>query len=226
MYITRNEAEVTLGRAREFDATIDQLIGVLRLQPGYLGTTFLQSYGNPGRYTLTSRWTDRDASLASSRSEQFMAWARSFVTNNLARPLRLSEAYESVFEVDAENMQPSGSTCEMWIDWTLNGPRVAPAFEAYFRQISELNKQYAPGFVTSRLRRYLGNHTRYLALAIVTDLAAARARSQVPELNAFWDGHPYSEFAPAPPISEVYFVVQRYAPTSTAATQSAAATVR
>ncbi len=143
MYITRNEAEVTLGRAAEFEATIDQLIGVLRLQPGYLGTTLLQSYGNPGRYTLTSRWTDRDASLASSRSEQFMAFARSFVTNNLVRPLRLSEACESVFEVDAENMQASASTSEIWIDWTLKGPGAAPAFEAYFRQISELNK-YSP----------------------------------------------------------------------------------
>jgi quinol monooxygenase YgiN len=187
MYITRNEAEVTLGCAAEFEATIDELIGVLRLQPGYLGTTLLQSYGNPGRYTLTSRWTDRDASLASSRSEQFKVFARSFITSNIARPLRLSEAYESVFEVDADNMQASDSTCEMWIDWTLKGPRAAPAFEAYFRQISELNKQYAPGFVTSRLRRYLGNFNRYLALAIVTDPAAARARAQVPEVRAFWD---------------------------------------
>src|SRR5258708_6608858 len=111
--MTRNEAEITLGRSIEFESMIDELVAIHRTQPGYLGSTLLQSYGNPGRYTLTARWTDRETNRAMGRSEQFTAFAPSLVNSGLFRPLRLSEAYESVFEVDADNMA-SDSACEVW----------------------------------------------------------------------------------------------------------------
>jgi quinol monooxygenase YgiN len=226
MYMTRNESEITLGRSIEFESMIDELVAIQRKQPGYLGLTLLQSYGNPGRYTLTARWADREANRAAGRSEQFTAFARSVVNNGLFRPVRLAEAYESVFEVDADNMAPDTSTCEMWIDWTLKSPAVAPAFEAYSRQMSELTRQYAPGFVTSRLRRFLGNDTRYLVLAIVTDRAAARGRFLAPQVKSFLDQHPYTEFASQPPTSEAYYVIQRYVAATPALSQSTATAAR
>jgi len=82
------------------------------------------------------------------------------------RPLRLIEAYESVFEVDQENVQASDSTAERWIDFTLTNPMVAPAFEDQVRQLGELSRQSAPGILSVRLRRSLGSDTKYLLLPI------------------------------------------------------------
>jgi hypothetical protein len=124
--------------------------------------------------------------------------------------VRLAEAYESVFEVDADNVDPTNANCELWIDWTLKNPTVAPAFEAFSLQVAELAKKHSPRFVSSRLRRYLGTDNRYLALAITTDRAAARARLATPELRAFLEAHSYTDFAAAQPTSEAYQVVNRY----------------
>src|SRR5207237_5168934 len=158
--------EVTLGRAAEFEVTIDELAAIHQQNSGYVGSTLLQSYGNPGRYTLTSRWTDRDASLAANRKEKFTEFARSFLTSGLARPLRLTEAYESIFEVDQANLQAPESTAERWIDFTLTNPMVAPAFEDQMRQLGELSRQQAPGIMSMRHRRSLGSDTRYLLIVI------------------------------------------------------------
>ena len=123
-------------------------------------------------------------------------------------------------------MAADTSVCEMWVDWTLKSPTVAPAFEAYSRQMSELTRQYAPGFVTGRLRRFLGNDTRYLVLVIVTDRAAARGRLLVPQVKSFLDQHPYTEFAFQPPTSEAHYVVQRYVAAAQAISQSTATSNR
>lgn len=223
MYMTRSEIEVTLGRAAEFEALVEQVVAIQQQQAGYIGSTLLQSFGTPGRHTLTARWTDRQAARASVRSSEFVAFAPTLLNSGLFRPVRLAEAYESVFEVDADNADPARATCEVWIDWTLKNPIVAPAFEAFSLDIANLAKQHSPGFVSSRLRRYLGTDLRYLALAIGTDRAAARARLDTPELRAYLEGHSYTDFAAAPPTSEAYEVVNRYVGPAAAQMQSTAA---
>ena len=225
MYMTRSEMEVTLGRAAEFESLVEQLVAIQRQQAGYIGSTLLQSFGTPGRHTLTSRWTDRQAARAAVRSSEFIAFAPSVLNSGLFRPVRLAEAYESVFEVDADNADPSNATCEVWIDWMLKSPAVAPAFEAFSLQIAELAKQYSQGFVSSRLRRYLGTDNRYLALAIATDRGAARARLDTPELRAFLETHPYTDFATALPASEAYHVVNRHVGPAAPQIQSTVAAV-
>jgi heme-degrading monooxygenase HmoA len=212
MYMLRNEAEVTLGGKPDFERMQEELASVLQEQPGFMGMTVLQSYGRPGLYTLTTRWTDRDAAEASSRSQRFGTFARDLQTSGLVRPLRMTEAYESVFEVDAENIDPSriDSTCEVWIDWTLKSPALATAFEAYARTMTERLRSHAPGFVSARLRRFLGNDVRYLVIIILTDRAAARARNQVPQVAEILQAHPYTEFALQPATAETQYVVKRY----------------
>lgn len=145
----------------------------------------------------------------------------------LIRPTRMTEAYESVFEVDADNAEQSSATCETLMDWTLTSPLVAPAFEKFAREMAGLTKAHAPGFVSSRLRRFLGNETRYLTIAISTDHAAARGRYQAPEIRAHLQAHPYTEFASQPVSAENFDMVKRYAPASsaTAAQASVAAAV-
>jgi heme-degrading monooxygenase HmoA len=210
MYVLRNEAEVTLGRSDEFESNVEELAAILKTQPGYIGSTLLQSYGNPGRYTLISRWTDRDASRASARTDEFKAFARSLIGAGLIRPLRMTEAYESVFEIDADNANPNSSTCETLLDWSLNAPGLVPAFESFAREMAQLSKAHAPGFVSTRLRRFLGNETRYLTIAIASDRAAARARVQIPEIAAYLQAHPFTEFSVEPPAIDVCHVVKRY----------------
>jgi quinol monooxygenase YgiN len=226
MYIVRNEAEVTLGRAAEFESTIDELAAIHQQNAGYVGSTLLQSYGNPGRYTLTSRWADRDASLGASRKDKFKEFARSFITSGLVRPLRLTEAYESVFEVDQENVQASDSAAERWIDFTLTNPMVAPAFEDQVRQLSELSRKSAPGILSVRLRRSLGSDTKYLLLLIVTDRAIARGWLLVPEVQAFMQSQSMMPYLVGSPSAETYAVVKRYVGPAYAAVQGAAATAR
>src|SRR5690242_5442470 len=57
MYMSLNEVEVTLGRADEFETAVEQWSQIQAQNPGFVGATLLQSYANPGRYTLFSRWT-------------------------------------------------------------------------------------------------------------------------------------------------------------------------
>lgn len=223
MYMVRNEAEVTLGRSAEFESTVDELFAIHARQPGFLGSTVLQSYGNPGRYTLVTRWTEQSAGRAAARSHDFKAFAVSLLGAGLIRPTRMTEAFESVFQVDADNADQNASTCETLIEWSLKSPILAPAFEAFSRHRSELMRTHAPGFVSSRLRRFLGNDARYLVIAIATDRTAARARYQVPEIAAHLQAHPYTEFASAPASTETFEVVKRYGSPSATGMQAAAA---
>ncbi len=184
MYMNRNEVEVTLGRGHEFEKAIDEWASIQAQNAGFVGATLLQAYATPGRYTLLSRWTDRDAAMAAGRREQFTAYARTLLTSGLARPVKLTEAYESVFEVDQANVNASESTAERWIDFTLTVPMVAPAFEGAVRQLAEQTKQHAPGVLSVRLRRSMGSDTRYLLLLITTDRAAARGWLLAPEVRS------------------------------------------
>jgi heme-degrading monooxygenase HmoA len=210
MFINRNEVEVTLGRSSQFEATIDEWAAVQSQNAGFVGATLLQSCANPGRYLLTSRWTDREASIAAGRREQFTAFAASSLTSGLARATRLTESYESVFEVDQEGVNPAEEIAERWIDFSLNSPFVAPQFEQSMRQLAEVIKQHAPGFGSARLRRSAGKDTRYLLLLIMQDREAARGWLLVPEVRAVAESGGTRQYLAGEPEAEIYSVVKRY----------------
>lgn len=227
MYMNRNEAEVTLGRGVEFEAMIDEWATIQQPNAGFVGGTLLQAYGNPGRYTLFSRWTDRDASIAAGRREQFKSFTRDFLASGVARPTRLTEAFESVFEVDQENVtNRSAGTAERWVDFTLTVPMVAPAFEESMRRLAELSKQHAPGVLSVRLRRSMGSDTKYLLLVITTDRAAARGWLLVPEVRAHTEAAMLNQYLAGSPQGEIHHVVKRYAGPALAAAQPAVAAAR
>ena len=223
MYMNRNEAEITLGRADEFESMIDQWAAIQAQNAGFFGATLLQSYANPGRYTLLSRWTDRDASIAAGRRQAFKDFIQGFLSSGIARPTRLTEAYESVFEVDRAGIVATESTAERWIDFTLSTPMVAAQFEERIRQLAEVIQQHAPGVLSVRLRRSVGNDTRYLVLVITTDRAAARGWLLVPEIRAFTDTTRTNQFTVVPPSAEIHHVVNRYAGPAFTGVQPAAA---
>lgn len=227
MYMNRNEGEVTIGQAAEFEALVDELMTIQGENAGFVGATLLQSYANPGRYTLFSRWTDRDAAAAASRRAQFTAYAEKLRLSGVVRPTRLTESYEAVFEVDQPTVNAAASSAERWIDVTLTSATAAPNAEQRFRELAELGIKHAPGLLSVRLRRSLGDDTKYLLLVITTDRAAARAWPLVPEIRAAIEANAASNYLVGSPKAEIHHVVKRYAgPALNEVQVAAAAAVR
>ena len=222
MFANRNEVEVTLGRSAEWEATVDEWAAIQSQNAGFMGATLLQSYANGGRYTLFSRWTDRDASIAGSKRKEFGDFTRSFLTSGLARPTRLGESYESVFEVDRENIRGSDTTAERWVDMTIADAVGAPAFEERMRQMAETVIRHAPGILSARLRRSMGIDTKYLWLLMATDRAAARGWLLVPEVRALREVPEARAQFSVTPSAEIFHVVKRYAGPAMAAAERAA----
>ena len=223
VYMNRNEAEVTLGRGEEFEESTEQWAQIQAQNGGFVGATLLQSYANPGRYTLFSRWVDRETAVAAARRPQFKTFIRDFLASGMVRQVRLTEGFESVFEVDQPNAEASASAAERFVDFTLTSPMVAPDFESHTRTLAEIATQHAPGVMSVRLRRSCGNDTRYLLLVITTDRAAARGFLLVPEVRAFTERQSGTSYLATPPTAEIHHVVKRYAGPALAGMQPAAA---
>jgi len=215
----RNEAEVTLGRGDDFEAVIEQWSEMQAQNDGFVGATLLQSYASPGRYTLFSRWVDRDASVAASRREVFKVFARNLIGSGLVRPTRMAESYESVFEVDQPEVDPGASTAERFVDLSLSMPQSAPALESELRQLAELALKHAPGVLSVRVRRSPGDDRKYLMLVITTDRTAARGWLLVPEVRALTEKQSVNNLLAAPPAGEIHHVVKRYVGPALAAVQ-------
>jgi heme-degrading monooxygenase HmoA len=209
--MNRNEVEITLGRTADFEALVDEWAIIQGQNAGFVGATLLQAYANAGRYTLFSRWTDRDASAAAGRREQFTSFAEKVRNSGIMRPLRLSEAYESVFEVDAPAATATASSAERWIDFTLRSAIAAPTLESQLRRVAEVGVQQAPGVLSVRLRRSMGDDTKYLLLVITTDRAAARGWALSPQIRASIESNPMTEHLASLPSAEIHHVVKRYA---------------
>ena len=223
MYMNRNEIDVTLGRADEYEDYVEQWSGLQVQNSGFVGATLLQSYALPGRYTLFSRWTDREDSVAASRRKEFKTFINDFITSGIARPTRVTESYESVFEVDQADANPSASMAERYVDFTLKVPMGAPVFEEQVRELADAARRHAPGVMSVRLRRSMGNDTRYLMVVITTDRAAARGWLLAPEVRALSERHSINSLLAASPSGEILHVVKRYAGPALAEAQRLAA---
>jgi quinol monooxygenase YgiN len=225
MYVIRTEAEVASARAAEFVAAMDELSEIHSSSAGAIGATVLQSYANPGRYTVIARWTDRASYVAASGREPVVAFGRSIANNvGLLRPLRMLEAYESVFEVDrADAGQGESSIAERLVDYSITVPMVAPAFEAALRQLAEVSTTHAPGVGSVRLRRSVGIDTKYLLIVIVTDHAAARGWLLSPQVRELVEQQTFSQYLAGSPQGEIHQVVKRYVHSQAPISQSVAA---
>jgi heme-degrading monooxygenase HmoA len=141
----------------------------------------------------------------------------------VVRPTRLTEAYESVFEVDAPNANAANSTAERWIEGTAASVTAAPALEQHFREVGELGIKHVPGVLSVRLRRSMGDDTKYLLLVITTDRAAARAWPLAPEIRARIEANSGRQLLTELPKAEIHYVVKRYAGPALSGVQPAAA---
>jgi heme-degrading monooxygenase HmoA len=112
---------------------------------------------------------------------------------------------------------------ERYIDFTLKVPMAAPVFEEEARELADAARQHAPGVMSVRLRRSMGNDTRYLMVIITTDRAAARGWLLVPEVRAVSERHSVNSLLAASPSGEILHVVKRYAGPGLAEAQRLAA---
>jgi heme-degrading monooxygenase HmoA len=205
MYLLRTEFQVLAGSAARFEERQTELGKMRKGQPGYVGQTFLHSYGDPRRYVNNSRWENVEAAWAFAKSDMLANYMKG-ATTGIATITR-QEGYESVFEVDADSVSDPG-TCEMLVDWTINLGAAAD-FEKSRRELFELRKKHSKGFRSNRLRRSAGNGSKYLILQMYNDIEAGRAAQSAPELRAYAQAHPYSLYAAAPNSGEAYFVIHR-----------------
>jgi heme-degrading monooxygenase HmoA len=172
-------------------------------QPAFRSGTLLNSLGTPAKYVYLTRWDTREAFRSYARSEEFLAAQAADPTTGLSTPGRPAEAYESVLDVSSEGE----AAYVTLIDWNIM-PGTAADSEARRQEQYDLRKQHhGPGFVFSRLERFLGATTRYLTSIGYTTLAGLRATNAGPQLQAFVQAHPVNEHSSVPLVSEPYEVV-------------------
>lgn len=206
MHLVRTDFMVRPAGNGEFEAVIATLGDARKGQPGYLGQTLLQSYSHPSQYTVTARYENGEAVRALFKSDAFVSFIHGLPAGLFA--VAQQEVYESVLDVDADNLQASDSRCEVLTDWMVR-TGAATDFERSRQQLFEIRKQQMQGFVSNRLRRSAGTPGRYLLLGIYTDGESARAGQSVPAVQTFNKAHPYSAYAGVPPTIQAYHVLHR-----------------
>jgi heme-degrading monooxygenase HmoA len=210
VHLINTQATVSAGLNGEFEAFVARLSDLRKDHPGYLGQTFLHSYANPGKYAVTSRWQNVEACWDFYRSPAFAAFMKGTPAGMFTSFQQ--GGYESVFEVDADGINPAtiSADCEVLVDWTLElRPGNASSFEQNRRELFELRKRHLKGFISNRLRRSAGLAGKYLILQICKDLETARAGLSEPALAEFATAHPYTLYGSTPPSGESYFVINR-----------------
>jgi heme-degrading monooxygenase HmoA len=209
MHLVRTDFSVRAGYAAEFEESRAALVEACKGQPGYLGHSLLRSYSHPAQYTMTSRFENAEAAWALSKSAPYTSFQRNQTAGTVT--VLQQEAYDSVFDVDAEGMNPASTSCEVLVDWVLDPrPGVSADFEQSRREIAELRKK-AKGFASLRLRRSAGSLNRYLVINFFDTIDNARAAQDMPEMQAFAAAHPYTRYSATPNIVEAFHVVHRLA---------------
>jgi heme-degrading monooxygenase HmoA len=206
MYLIRSEWRVKAGYTAEFEERRWALAETARGMQGYLGETLLHSYSHPAKYALTQRFDDVEAAWAYDRNPALSEILR--LEPSDAVTVTQQEGYVEVHEVDAENM-PATVGCEIVVDEVLKAVEVAPAFEGTLHELFELRKTHAPGYGYNRLYRSGGRLGRYLVIQGYSDLGAAGRANLPPQVQAFLQAHPDSQFIDEAVQPEAYAVLYR-----------------
>ncbi len=211
MYLTRNETMVPPGATADYEAFYERIGEFRKGKPGVIGQTLLRSYAYPGKYVLISRWESVEAAWDLQKTAGYLQVLKSVVGGggggSGGRP---QEGYEDVFNVNADDrMDAQEYTCEVLHDFELDLARNAREFETNRRERAEVLKQHATGFGSYRLRRSMGNPTKYLGIGIWKDRGSFVAGGAAPEVQKFLAEHGGRQFLRTPQTMEAFAVLHR-----------------
>jgi heme-degrading monooxygenase HmoA len=206
-YVSRTDVMTLARRAADYEAWAMRYCEVLKNQKGFVARIVANSLGQPAKYTALLVWESREAARNAVRGAEVDAFFKANSFEGLATVTRPIEAYENILSVVADTA-PLGSFYVL-AEWNLDWGKQS-AFETRCQEVFELRKKIGGGFYTNRLRRYLGNLTKYLINTTYKDRESITAALAHPELQEFNRTHPNSSYASTPPIIEAYELIQRW----------------
>jgi heme-degrading monooxygenase HmoA len=201
MYLVRVDMFVAPGRGAELERCWGEGQRVLKAQTGFHLATLSNSLGYPEKYSSLTRFECREDWQAAVRTELYQAWLRAWPEHLVVARPRPAEAYELVHVVGRSGERPDYGRL---VEWNLD-PGAGRRFEESRKEVFALRQRHAPGFVVSGLWRFLGNRLRYLG---ISGYVGNDERAH-PEITAFDQAHPYTEYASTPPDVESYAIVER-----------------
>ena len=183
MYAMREEVMVAPDKHREFREAAARRGELAKAQPGFQLQVLLRSLGYPAKFTLLQRWESREALDA------------------------FFEAYEVVLDVVSQGRQANFAVL---LDFTVNvGFNNAQGFEQNRKEMFEFRQKHVKGFVAGRIRRFLGDPTKYLVIQDWESREAAQAGQALPEMGEFFRTHQVGQFTSGPPTQDAYLPISR-----------------
>src|SRR5947209_6940033 len=101
MYGTSREVTVATGGATPYEARMQQLGELMKVQPGLQVRVVLHSLGYPARYTVLAGWDSPQAARAWDESEACQRFRKENPASGLVTSAGETEAYELVHEAEA-----------------------------------------------------------------------------------------------------------------------------
>ncbi len=209
MYVTRIELMAMPGRARELQAFTARVFDILKDQPGYLRGGLANSLGTPAKYSAITLWESQAAGETALRREAFQTFLAANPPTAFATIARPLEAFEVVHRVQDRPVTEAGHIG--LVDITID-PMRAPAFENVSKELLDLIRRVGHGLISATLARWLSGGGRYLAVIVSTDREAAQRTFNAPEVQAWFQAHPLSEFGGAETAEDACAVVQVVVP--------------
>jgi quinol monooxygenase YgiN len=194
MYVTRVESAVIPGKIRELEAFVAQVFELSARALGFVRGGLANSLGYPTRYTSLSVWENRQAAETFRRGDAYQRLLLANPLGTFATITRPAEAYEVVYRVQDRDIREAG-VVSLW-DITVD-PMKAQDFEARSKELLDLVAKFGHGLVSNTVARFLGGGGRYVAYLVNTDGEAAQATIGGPEVQAFMQQHPITEFGGA-----------------------------
>jgi len=206
MYVTRIDVMASLARIADYEAWTKKYGDFLKTQKGFQRRVVANSYGYPTKYTALTRWESREAGRAWIKSPNLQTFLKANPIDGLFTATRPIEDYEVVISVG--DPAPAGSL--RLVEWNLdNRPGNAEAFESARKELFELARKQAKGFVLGRLLKFMGGGVKYLVFLLYKDRDSDLAFVNSPEFRQFFLVHRGSDYSSTPAVVETFEVVHQ-----------------
>lgn len=206
MHLVRIDAGIIPGRATAFETWANDLAQVVKSYDGFQFGVVGNSLGSPVHYTNVQRWDSREAFMAFFRSDKLTGALKAAQADGLFQIRRPPEIYEVVWRVG----DPAGTDFKgaRLVEWNVAAdPDKVRVWADDRRALADLREKHVPGFVAQSLWRYLGGANKYLVAQAYATTDAMSHGQIGPEVQAYMQAHPATDYVSAPPAIENFEVV-------------------